>query len=61
MLLLLPLGEDVDTVCAIYGQFAGALYGMEGIPARWLDALQRRNVLDEIFVGLVDEAMSIQD
>ena len=57
MFLLLPLGEDVDTVCAIYGQFAGALYGVEAIPSQWIDALQRRDLLDEIFEPLVEKAL----
>lgn len=58
MLLLLPLGEDVDTVCAIYGQFAGALYGFNAIPERWIGSLQKRDLLDGIFVTLVDKGMA---
>jgi ADP-ribosyl-[dinitrogen reductase] hydrolase len=33
------LGGDADTTAAIAGQLAGALYGMSGIPADWLDKL----------------------
>jgi ADP-ribosyl-[dinitrogen reductase] hydrolase len=29
------LGDDSDTIAAIYGQLAGAFYGFEGIPASW--------------------------
>lgn len=29
------LGDDADTTAAVAGQVAGALYGLEGIPARW--------------------------
>ena len=29
------LGDDADTTGAIYGQLAGAHYGVEGIPERW--------------------------
>jgi len=32
-------GGDADTTGAIYGMIAGALYGLEGIPRRWRDAL----------------------
>ena len=32
-------GGDSDTTGAILGMLAGALYGLEQIPARWLDAL----------------------
>lgn len=33
------LGEDADTTAAIAGQLAGAIYGMRGIPAEWLEKL----------------------
>ena len=29
------LGNDSDTSAAIYGQLAGAYYGIEGIPEEW--------------------------
>lgn len=32
-------GEDADTTGAIAGMLAGALYGVESIPQRWLDKL----------------------
>jgi ADP-ribosyl-[dinitrogen reductase] hydrolase len=32
-------GGDADTTGALAGQLAGALYGVEGIPARWLKKL----------------------
>lgn len=32
-------GGDADTTGALAGQLAGALYGIEGIPARWLRKL----------------------
>lgn len=35
------LRGDADTVAAIAGQIAGALYGASAIPAAWLDAVQR--------------------
>ena len=38
-LLAANLGDDADTTAAIYGQLAGACYGVEGIPAGWLDKL----------------------
>lgn len=57
MLLLLPLGSDVDTVCAIYGQIAGALYGYENIPNRWLTLLQKTDILLSVFDTLVNKAV----
>jgi ADP-ribosyl-[dinitrogen reductase] hydrolase len=32
-------GGDADTTGALAGQLAGALYGVRGIPARWLKKL----------------------
>ena len=29
------LGDDADTTAAVYGQLAGAYYGIEGIPPEW--------------------------
>jgi ADP-ribosylglycohydrolase len=40
-LLAVNLGEDADTTGAIYGQLAGAYYGVEGIPAEWRAVLTR--------------------
>ncbi|MGA7617319.1 MAG: ADP-ribosylglycohydrolase family protein, partial [Thermoanaerobaculia bacterium] len=40
------LGGDADTVAAIYGQLAGAFYGIEGIPVRWRGVLAHRDWLE---------------
>jgi ADP-ribosyl-[dinitrogen reductase] hydrolase len=32
-------GGDADTTGALAGQLAGALHGVQGIPARWLSRL----------------------
>ena len=37
VLLAANLADDADTVAAVTGQLAGALYGLSGIPERWLD------------------------
>jgi ADP-ribosyl-[dinitrogen reductase] hydrolase len=58
MMLLLPLGEDVDTVCAVYGQIAGACFGYENIPSRWINKLQQKQkMLDPLFGSLVNMAL----
>jgi ADP-ribosyl-[dinitrogen reductase] hydrolase len=46
VLLAANLGDDADTVAAITGQLAGALYGASGIPAEWLDKLAWRARLE---------------
>ena len=42
-LLAVNLGDDADTTGAVYGQIAGAHYGMKGIPKRWLKKLAWRS------------------
>jgi ADP-ribosyl-[dinitrogen reductase] hydrolase len=44
-LMAVNLGEDADTTGAIYGQMAGAYYGLEGIPAGWLEKLHGREMI----------------
>ena len=42
------LGEDTDTVAAVAGGLAGALYGWETIPEKWLHTLLRRKYIEEM-------------
>jgi ADP-ribosylglycohydrolase len=42
------LGDDTDTVAAVAGGLAGALYGYEAIPKEWLAALKRRDYIEEM-------------
>ena len=44
------LGDDTDTVAAIAGGLAGALYGYDAIPKEWLDTLKRRDYIEELCV-----------
>lgn len=42
------LGEDTDTVAAIAGGLAGALYGYDGIPEEWKNTLIKREYIEEM-------------
>lgn len=42
------LGNDADTTAAIYGQLAGAYYGVEAIPARWRECIARREEIEQV-------------
>ena len=42
------LGDDTDTVAAVAGSLAGALYGYDAIPKEWLDTLKRREYIEEM-------------
>lgn len=42
------LGDDTDTIAAVAGGMAGALYGLNRIPKEWLDKLKRREWIEEM-------------
>ena len=52
VLLAANLGDDADTVAAITGQIAGALYGVEGIPLEWHEKLAKRDLIERLALGL---------
>jgi ADP-ribosylglycohydrolase len=43
---VINLGGDADTAGAILGAMAGAYYGIDNIPRRWLDGLQNRQGIE---------------
>ena len=56
VLLAANLGGDADTVAAITGQLAGAIYGASGIPGEWLDTVYSRDDIQSLAAGLFDSA-----
>lgn len=42
------LGEDTDTVAAVAGGLAGALYGYDAIPLSWRTTLKRRQDIEDL-------------
>ena len=46
------LGNDADTTAAIYGQIAGAFYGMDGIPSGWREKLADRELISNFAADL---------
>jgi ADP-ribosyl-[dinitrogen reductase] hydrolase len=55
VLAAVNLGDDADTTAAIYGQLAGAHYGLAGIPAHWRERVHRA---DEI-VAIADALFTL--
>ena len=43
------LGQDTDTIAGIAGAMAGIVYGIDNIPKRWLDKLQKKDYLFDMF------------
>ncbi len=56
VLLAANLGDDADTVAAVAGQIAGAIWGRSGIPARWLERLAWREEIEQKARALIDAA-----
>ena len=42
------LGGDTDTIAAVAGGLAGALYGYDAIPKEWLNTLKRREYIENL-------------
>lgn len=55
VLLAVNLGDDADTIAAIYGYLAGAYYGIGSIPTRWTSSV----VMKPLFDGIADQLYSI--
>ncbi|MCH8313567.1 MAG: ADP-ribosylglycohydrolase family protein [Nitrospinae bacterium] len=53
MIAVVNLCGDADTNGAIYGGLAGAIYGFEQNPGRWVGALKNPDMLEKTLTGLV--------
>ena len=40
------LGNDTDTTACVAGALAGAFYGIDAIPARWMEALRGKEIIE---------------
>lgn len=47
------LGDDADTIGAIYGGVAGTFYGFEGIPVRWLSGMKRKDLIEGVVADIL--------
>lgn len=56
VLLAANLADDADTVAAVTGQLAGAIYGQSGIPTAWLAQLAWCDRIEELASRLIDIA-----
>jgi ADP-ribosylglycohydrolase len=43
--LAVNLGGDADSTGAVYGQIAGAYYGVNAIPRRWRDVVVKKDII----------------
>lgn len=56
-LLAINLGMDADVTGAVYGQLAGALYGVSAIPIAWRNAVLERPLIEHFADRLLAHAM----
>ena len=54
------LGHDADTTAAIYGQLAGAFYGLDAIPKTWRDKITFGSLIELMAGELVSLSKIIQ-
>lgn len=57
VLLAANLGDDADTTAAITGQFAGAIYGADGVPPGWREKLAWGDKIEKDAGRLFDSVM----
>ena len=50
LIMAVNLGDDTDTVGAVTGGLAGLYYGYEKIPQEWLDALQKKDMIEKYII-----------
>lgn len=53
-LLATNLGDDADTTAAIYGQLAGAYYGIENLPLDWKHNLHQYEMIVSMTLSLLE-------
>lgn len=59
-LLAVNLGDDADTTGAVYGQLAGAYYGVGQIPAKWRNIIWERELIENFATEIYHQSQLIK-
>jgi len=60
VLLAVNLGDDADTTGAVFGELAGAYYGIENIPAKWQEIISYSELINDYANKLYELSTTIQ-
>ena len=52
LIVAVNLDGDADSVGAVTGAIAGAMYGYSAIPDRWLNQLQKKEILENLIIRM---------
>ncbi len=58
VLCAVNLGGDTDTVAAVAGGLAGALYGYSAIPEKWRSTLERKDYIEEMCKAFTEKNLA---
>lgn len=58
MIKAVNLGGDADTIGAVYGQVAGAFYGVDSIPRRWINGIHDKGRVNSLIEGFLTTIMT---
>ena len=47
------LGDDTDTTATVVGGIAGYLYGLDDVPAKWIESLARKGRISSNYQKII--------
>ena len=56
LMMTLWMGHDTDTTACVLGGLSGILYGIQGIPGRWISMLRERDKVEGLLGSLFNRA-----
>ncbi len=60
-LLAVNLGDDADTTGDVYGQLAGAFYGLSNIPKKWINKITHKKLISDLADDLLKFSIRVSE
>ncbi|KIW19884.1 hypothetical protein PV08_00459 [Exophiala spinifera] len=54
------LGDDADTIGAIYGGLAGAFYSVDGVPERWIADMKNIDLMEDVVEDIIEYRCAVK-